>query len=205
MSAPKTLTAKGSRSATRVLRAATTVLARDGFAGATLSRIAEEAGTDKRTILYYYGTREALLVRVVQTVGERIAENSGALITPSRGPEELADAAVESLWSGVTSIPEVSRAYFALIGGGAGPPLVEEALRDLKYAFLDAIVRQVESIDGSRWKLRRDPASVARFILAALRGLLLEWHEDGEGDELRAGLELLKRAIAAEFVPTSPA
>lgn len=199
----KPLTAKGERSAARVLQAATSVLARDGFGAATLGRIAQEAGTDKRTILYYYGSREALLVRVVQTVGEQIAENIGSVVTPNRTPDELADAAVAAMWSGVTSIPELSRAYFALVGGGAGPPLVEEALRQLKQAFLGAIARQFEAIDRSRWELRGDPAGTAMFTLALLRGLLLEWTETGDSDELSSGLERFTAAITAEFVPVT--
>jgi AcrR family transcriptional regulator len=203
MNATKLLTAKGTRSAARVLQAATDVLARDGFGGATLGRIAQEAGTDKRTILYYYGSREALLVQVVQTVGEQIAEHVGSAVPANRTPEQLADAAVDALWSGVTSVPETSRAYFALIGGGAGPPLVEQALQDLKRAFQEAIVHQIEALDSSRWQLRNDSTSTALFTLALLRGLLLEWTETGDSDELEVGLEFFKAAIAAEFVPVT--
>ena len=204
MSATKPLTAKGERSAGRVLQAATSVLARDGFGGATLGRIAQEAGTDKRTILYYFGSREALLVRVVQTVGEQIAENIGSVVVPNRTPEELADAAVQAMWSGVTSIPELSRAYFALVGGGAGPPLVEEALRHLKQAFLEAIARQLDAIDSSRWEPRGDPTSTAMFTLALLRGLVLEWTETGDTYGLSIGLERFRSTISAGFVRVTP-
>jgi AcrR family transcriptional regulator len=69
----KPVTPKGDRRAASILRAATTVLARDGFGGATLGRIAAEAGAEKRSILYYFGTRERLMVRVVHSLGRQIA------------------------------------------------------------------------------------------------------------------------------------
>lgn len=58
---PKPLTAKGDRRAASILQAATTILARDGFGGATLRRIAAEAGADMKSLVYYFGTRRRLL------------------------------------------------------------------------------------------------------------------------------------------------
>ena len=152
MNTEKHLTAKGRRTATRVLDAATTVLAHDGFGGATLSRIAEEAGL------------------------------------------------VEAMWSGITSAPELARAYFALIGGGAGSPEVEEALRTLKRAYEQLITRQLQSISHTRWRLRHDVPSMVTLTLAVFRGLLLEWTETGDTAASAASLRRLKRVIAAEYV-----
>lgn len=200
MNTEKHLTAKGRRTATRVLDAATTVLAHDGFGGATLSRIAEEAGLDKRNVLYYYGTREALLVRVVQTVGERVAEHIEVTVGEIDSPDQLAHALVEAMWSGITSAPELARAYFALIGGGAGSPEVEEALRTLKRAYEQLITRQLQSISHTRWRLRHDVPSMVTLTLAVFRGLLLEWTETGDTAASAASLRRLKRVIAAEYV-----
>ena len=201
MSIANPLTAKGQRSAARVLQAATTVLARDGYGGATLGRIAEEAGVDKRNVLYYYGTRDALLVRVVQTVGERIAEHIDAAVGPADSPEQLADSLVDAMWSGVTSVPELARAYFALIGGGAGNPLVEEALLELKGTYLQLITRQLQTRGDTGWHLRGDLPAMATLILAVLRGLLLEWTETGDTPSITASLEHCKGAIADQFDP----
>jgi AcrR family transcriptional regulator len=180
--------------------AATNVLARDGFGGATLGRIADEAGLDKRNILYYYDTREALLVRVVQAVGERVAEHIEAAVGEVETPVQLADALVDAMWSGITSAPEFARAYFALVGGGAGSPEVEEALRALKDAYEQLIARQLQAVAHTRWRLRDDLAGMVTLTLAVFRGLLLEWTETGDTAASAAGLRRLKRAIAAEYV-----
>lgn len=200
MTTGKHLTAKGERTAARVLAAATTVLARDGFGGATLSRVAEEAGLDKRNVLYYFDTREALLVRVVQTVGERVAEHIGEAVGSIDTPEQLADSLVGAMWSGITSAPELARSYFALIGGGAGSPDVEEALGVLKDAYEQLIARQLQSISHTQWQLRDDLPGMVTLTLAVFRGLLLEWTETGDTTASAASLRRLKRWIAAEYV-----
>ena len=203
MSLEKHLTAKGARSSARVLRAATTVLARDGYGGATLGRIADEAGLDKRNVLYYYGSREALLVQVVQTVGERVAEHIDTAVGVPGDPQELASTLVNAMWSGVTAAPELARAYFALIGGGAGMPVVEEALRDLKASYLDVIRRRLQSITDVGWEVRGDLDGLATLALAALRGLLLEWTETGDTANINASLMRCEEMIAAQFVQRS--
>jgi AcrR family transcriptional regulator len=200
MSTGKHLTAKGQRTAARILVAATRVLARDGFGGATLSRIAEEAGLDKRNVLYYYDTREALLVSVVQTVGERVAAHIEVAVGEISTPDELAGVLVEALWSGITSAPELARAYFALVGGGADSSEVEEALRKLKGAYERLITRQLQSISHTRWRLRDDVPGMVTLTLAVFRGLLLEWTETGDTTATAASLRRLRRSIAAEYV-----
>lgn len=200
MSTGKHLTAKGQRTAARVLDAAITVLARDGFGGATLSRIAEEAALDKRNVAYYYGTRGALLVSVVQTVGERVVEHIDDTVGVIDTPDQLAEALVDAMWSGITSAPELARSYFALIGGGAGSPEVEEALHALKHAYEQLITRQLQSISHTHWQLRDDVPGMVTLTLAVFRGLLLEWTETGDTPASAASLRRLKRSIAAEYV-----
>lgn len=172
-------TPKGRHTAARILDAATVVLARDGMGGATLGRIAEEAGVDKRNISYYYGSREALLVRVVQAVGEQMAHGMEATI----GETERSNAQV--LWAGATSEPELARAYIALLGGSAETPEIDHALTALKQAWLHMI--------SSRLAHAGQPPEVldalAGVVLALLRGLIIEWTETGDTATVHAVLE----------------
>jgi AcrR family transcriptional regulator len=195
----RSLTPKGERTASRILQAATTLLSREGFGGASLGRVAEEAGVHKRNVLYYFGTREALLVRVVQTVGERIAENIASAIVPAARSDQMADAVVEAMWAGVTSEPQLARAYFALVGGGAESPEVDDALRALKATYLALIARQLERIEAAGFICKEDHESVALLILALLRGLLLEWTEESESVALNASLGQFKALLSAQF------
>jgi AcrR family transcriptional regulator len=58
-------------SRTRILEAALTVLARDGFAALTARSIAAEAGTNLALLNYYFGTKEQLLLAVFDTLDQQ--------------------------------------------------------------------------------------------------------------------------------------
>lgn len=189
------LTPKGTRTAARILDAATTVLSRDGFGGATLGRIAEEAGIDKRGVLYHFGSREALLVRVVQRVAERTAANIEAESLDAAQDRRTA-AGIDILWAGVTTEPQLLRAYFALVGGSAENGEVATALRDLKNTYVRLITTQLYGASDDRSGDDRTADAVPLVALALIRGLLLEWIETGDGPAIDAGLGELK-ALAA--------
>ena len=189
------LTPKGTRTAARILDAATTVLSRDGFGGATLGRIAEEAGIDKRGVLYHFGSREALLVRVVQRVAERTAANIEAESLDAAQDRRTA-AGIDILWAGVTTEPQLLRAYFALVGGSAENGEVATALRDLKNTYVRLITTQFYGASDDRSGDDRTADAVPLVALALIRGLLLEWIETGDGPAIDAGLGELN-ALAA--------
>lgn len=88
-----------------------------------------------------------------------------------------------------------------MVGGGSGASSVRDALQALKHAYLHAIVTRLQTIDDTQWKLRSGVDETASFILAVLRGLLLEWVERGDPGGL--GLMRLKDTIRGEFVPVA--
>lgn len=191
-------TPKGARTAARILDAATTVLDRDGFGGVTLGRVADEAGMDKRSVLYHFGSRGALLLRVVGTVGDRLAASIAADVDAARGADP-ADAFVAAIWDAARSDQPTIRAYFALVGGGAESAEVQGALRDLNDGYERLVVDLVQRADGAG----AGPPSEAQrrrgaLVVLVLRGMLLELIERGEGPGTADGLELLRAIIRDE-------
>jgi AcrR family transcriptional regulator len=88
--------AGGRRSDSRwqdVLTAAATVFRRVGYGPATLEDIAQEVGINRATLYYYVGTKEELLVALLQppiaVVRERLDEIAAR---PLPAPEKLAEA-----------------------------------------------------------------------------------------------------------------
>jgi AcrR family transcriptional regulator len=63
---PLTRTQKARRD--DILAAAIALLDREGVPGASVERIAEEAGTSKGTVLYHFGTKEAVYRAVVESL-----------------------------------------------------------------------------------------------------------------------------------------
>lgn len=196
---PPQLTPKGDRRAASILQAATTVLARDGFGGATLGRIAAEAGAEKRSVLYYFGTRERLMVRVVHDLGARIAETVRQSTPHPADPHELLDAIVTTTWAGVTSDPQLVRAYFALVAGDVEAGEVDDALVTIKDLYRALMRDQLLALEAAGWTLRGDVEASASALFALLRGYLLEWLEDGPTALTGGGLAQFKGLMAAQF------
>jgi AcrR family transcriptional regulator len=193
------LTPKGSRRAESILRAATAVLARDGFGGATLGRIAAEAGADKRSVVYYFGTREQLLVRVVRSLGSQIAETVRESTPVLDDPDELLDAIVKSTWDGVTSDPQLVRAYFALVAGDVEAGEVDDALDAIKQIYLGLMRDQLLALQAAGWTLGTEVGVAAAALFAMLRGLLLQWLEEGPAALTNGGLRQFRALMLLQF------
>lgn len=196
---PRSRTAKGEREAERMLGAATVVLARDGFGGATIGRIGAEAGVDKRMVLYYFGTREALLAEVVRRLGERVAANVAAAVAELDVPEAVTSAGIDALWTGGIEEPELPRAYMALLTSSGESPEVQAALTALKRVFEQLFAERVDALEARGFELLEDRDAFVKFMFAVLRGLVLEWAEEGPSEALDRSLEQFKRLALSRF------
>lgn len=203
VSSSHTRSRKGAREATRLLDAATTVLARDGFGGATLGRIAAEADVDKRMILYYFGSRETLLVEVVSRVGERIAENMASAVEQLSEPQALADIGIDLLWQCSTEEPELLRAYFALLSSAAQTGEVNDALLELKQRFAVLFDGLIDSLATRGYTLSLDRDVYLAVVIAMWRGTALEWIEVGNTPAIQGAVNEFKRIATAPFAQAS--
>src|SRR6201995_1212754 len=62
---------RGLRSRELVLDAAERVMAEDGFEAATLARVVEEAGIPMSSVYHYYGSKDGILLAVMERGAER--------------------------------------------------------------------------------------------------------------------------------------
>lgn len=72
----------------QIIDATVTTVARDGFAAATLSQIAVEAGVSKGLISYHFADKRELMIAVVGTVGERVFVHVHQRLDPASPPAE---------------------------------------------------------------------------------------------------------------------
>jgi AcrR family transcriptional regulator len=70
-SGPRKPSAPGEELPTRLIDAAVTVLARDGFAHTSARAVATEAGTVNGSIFYYFGSMDGLLAATAKALAER--------------------------------------------------------------------------------------------------------------------------------------
>ena len=94
------------RTQSAILTAATREFARHGLGGARVDRIAAGARTNKRMLYYYYGSKEALFVAVLEDCYARIRRAEKALSLLDVDPVESVRRLVEFTWDYYLRHPE---------------------------------------------------------------------------------------------------
>jgi len=162
-------------------------LGRDGIGGRSLRDIAEAVGTSHRMLLHHFGSREELLLAIVQEVERRQA---GMLIDLPGHPAD----AVAAMWADLRR-PEVrpfERLFFECYARAAQG---EEPFTRLLPGAVDGWLSAVDEGAGGR----ADPAMV-RLGLAVSRGLLLDLVATDEDEAVDAAaqrfVELLRHVPA---------
>jgi AcrR family transcriptional regulator len=98
------LAAQATRDA--ILRAATKVFARHGFAGGRVEQISKAAKSYDRMIYYYFGSKEGLFIAVIEDTYRRFNEAEQALVLDSRQPLQALQAVIHFIWTYYQKNPE---------------------------------------------------------------------------------------------------
>jgi AcrR family transcriptional regulator len=153
-------------------------LARTGIGGRSLRDLAEAVGTSHRMLLHHFGSREELLLSVVEEVERRQMAAAAAL------PAEPADA-VAAMWADVRrrELRPLERLFFECYARGAQG---EAPFDRMLPGAVDAWLLSAEQHAGG------DPALV-RLGLAVTRGLLLDLVATGD----EAGVDAAMDAFVA--------
>jgi AcrR family transcriptional regulator len=152
--------------------------AHGGIGGRSLREVADEVGTSHRMLLHHFGSRDELLLAIVQEVERRQAATLPDL------PANPADA-FAAMWADLRR-PELwpfERLFFECYARAAQG---EEPFTRLLPAAVDGWLAEVDEVSGGA----ADPA-LARLGLAVTRGLLLDLVATGDA----AGVD----AAAARF------
>ncbi|HET6951575.1 MAG TPA: TetR/AcrR family transcriptional regulator [Acidimicrobiales bacterium] len=138
----------------------------DGLGSRSLRDLAERLGTSHRMLIHHFGSREGMLVAVVQAVEQRQAEVLDRLDGP---PADV----LERLWATLSDpvLRPFERLFFECYARGAsGERPFDRLLPGIVDSWLDA---------GTALAPGLDPA-LARLSLAVVRGLLLDLVATGD-------------------------
>ncbi len=150
---PKKATRIQKKNRKAILQAALEVFSQRGFGGSTIDRIAERAGLSKPNLLYYYPSKEAIYVAVLEDTLEFWLEPLAAL-DPNGDPIEEIGRYVSAKLEMSRTRPEASRLFANEILHGApaigdfltGPlkELVDEKAAVIKKWIAAGKLRPVE-------------------------------------------------------------
>ena len=89
-----------------ILRAATKVFAKHGFAGGRVDQISKAAKSYDRMIYYYFGSKEGLFIAVLEEMYRRFNEAESKLALADVHPVEALEAVIRFMWVHYQKHPE---------------------------------------------------------------------------------------------------
>lgn len=99
--------ARAQKTRDAILRAATRVFSRNGFAGGKIEQISKLSRTHDRMIYYYFGSKERLFVEVLETAYARMNEAEAELEFDLDDPEKALTTVVHFVWQYYLDHPEM--------------------------------------------------------------------------------------------------
>jgi AcrR family transcriptional regulator len=186
---------RGRKSRELVLDAAERVMAEHGFEAATLARVVEESGVPMSSVYHYYGSKDGILLAVMERGAERFFADLPEWNRRAGRPAQHLAMVVAATVGALERHPSFLR---LLIVFAAQPPAgggVVEVVGRIRGAALDRLRRQLSIAFGD------DPAAaatdrLARFALAAFDGAFVACRAD-PSVSLERLLEPLAPALVA--------
>ncbi len=184
---------KGAETRARVIEAARACISELGYHRASSNEIARRAGITWGVIQYHFGSRESVLLAIVDGAVDELASKLDAVVIAGSTPTERLAWVTEIVWSYFSSPHYLAylEIYMNLI---RDPGASGEARRRLA---------EIDSEIGLRWHRIAaevigsiDALTVERLLFASLRGLAITRMLTGEGSDLGEERRLLIEALA---------
>jgi TetR/AcrR family transcriptional regulator len=148
----------------RILDAALQIFSRFGLRGSRMDQIAEAAGMSKPNLIYYFPSKEALYVAVLErTLGMWLDPLAG--IDPAMDPADALTDYITRKLASAQSFPDQSRLFATEIIQGA--PLLKEALKRDLAPLVDAKIAAIEGWIAAGKLAPIDPTTLIFMMWAA--------------------------------------
>jgi AcrR family transcriptional regulator len=181
-----------------IIEATLRLLATRGIRGTSLDLVAEEVGVAKSSILWHFGSKEDLLVRVAERVFEEVARGPAKDILALPTVEERGEATWRFFAQALRSRPELKRLMLWLILESVeGRPELRARLRQLYEGIRELYEAGLRSVIPDAAKRRR----YAIISVASMDGIFLQWLLDPEAIDLEALHEDLRQMHGPELHP----
>ena len=188
---------RGVRSRELVLDAAERVMAEHGYEAATLARVVEEAGIPMSSVYHYFGSKDGILLAVMERGAERFFADLPDLTRRAGRPAQHLARVVTAVIGTLERHPDFLRLLivFSAQPLAAGQGEIQAVVRRIREHALDLLRAQIAAAFGDD---PRDPVTdqLARFALAAIDGAFVAIQADRRA-ALGRLLEPLAPALAA--------
>ncbi len=187
---------RGLKSRELVLDAAERIMAEHGFEAATLARVVEEAGIPMSSVYHYFGSKDGILLAVMERGADRFFADLPDLDRRAGRPAQHLARVVSAAVRTLERHPDFLRLLivFAAQPPAAGDGEVQAVVFRVRGQALDLLREQIAIAFGD------DPQSpatdqLARFALAAIDGAFVACQADQD-----ATLEQLLQPLVPSLV-----
>ncbi len=176
-------TERASDKRARIVEAMRRCVARYGAPGATFEHVAAEAGVSRGLLHYHFGTKEKLLVAVM----DRQTELVTTLIRTGIDASQSGEDAITTLLRGTEGIvhhdPDIFLVAFEMIGHARREPSLAESVAAHNRAVCAEIERGLEKLQAAhQLRLSNSPRATAAAMLLLSNGLALQMLERPNDD-----------------------
>jgi AcrR family transcriptional regulator len=162
-----------------VLDAAERVMARDGFEAATVARVVDEAGVPLSSVYHYYGSKEGVLLAVMQRGADRFFADLPDRRERAGRPTEHLRAVIAGVVEALERHPDFLRLLivFAVQPPTTGEGEVAAVVDQVRQAALHGLRTQLAIAFGEDER-SQGIDRLARFALAAVDGAFVAARSD---------------------------
>jgi AcrR family transcriptional regulator len=169
----------------QIIDEAIRVVGERGYYGVTIQDLAQRCGLSNAGLLYHFGTKEQLLLEMLETFERREAAaiQPLAALADGEATEASARALLDLMHTMVVRAathPEIGRLYMVLQSETLDPSHPGHASFRAREASVLSFFRKLAAPYVS------DPHSTARQLLALMDGLSLQWVREGQAFDLAA-------------------
>ena len=174
---------RGMRTEAAILDVTLGLLATRGIHGTSLDAVAEAAGVAKSSVLWHFGSKEELLLRVAEHVVDEVARGPVRQILELPTIAERDEATWRFFSETLHERPELRRLVLYLIfESGEGRPELRERLQQLYRGIRELYELGLQGVVADAEQRRR----LAIISVATFDGLFLQWLLDPESVDLDA-------------------
>ena len=174
---------RGVRTEAAILDVTLQLLATRGIHGTSLDAVAEAAGVAKSSVLWHFGSKEELLLRVAEHVVDEVARGPVRQILELPTIAERDEATWRFFSETLHQRPELRRLVLYLIfESGEGRPELRERLQQLYRGIRELYELGLQGVVADAEQRRR----LAIISVATFDGLFLQWLLDPESVDLDA-------------------
>ena len=160
-----------------LVRAAYRLIASKGIERTTLQDIADAAGVSKALAVYYFKTKENLLLAAIRWVLGRVAERMTGVVDSVEAPEEKVQAMIDAIFVDPRRNRDFYLAYTALIGEAARNERFNELNVTFRSIMNAAYADLIRSGEGTVFVVD-SVEEAAMGVRALIDGFFMQWLEE---------------------------